>query len=235
MKTTKQPIQIASIGAIMNTVVMNVYLDHIDMEDRRGPIIWYKEPRGRKIRGQIMDDILIALPGWDNFEKYVIKRNNCTEDHWDGNLNLATIDDSDPTILWNRIYHDNINPNFKRFDLLKINNKVLYTAKEWLEDKDQRESLSKIFHTLKEMNKDKDGDTKSLYSITAVGKSGVTWYLTEWDPENHIFFGYASLFHDYNDEWGEIPEDDLITTNAVILPHSQNDMRNQYYFYINNK
>lgn len=240
MKTTKQPIQIASIGAIMNTVVMNVYLDHIDMEDRRGPIIWYKEPRGRKIKGQIMDDTLIALNGWDNFEKYIIKRKsdsgfNCTEEHWDGNINLATIGNLDSTTLWNRIYCENKNPNFKRFDLLKINNKVLYTAKEWLEDKDQRESLSKIFDALKEKNKDKDGDTESLYSITAVGKSGVTWYLTEWDPENHIFFGYASLFHDHNDEWGEIPEDDLITTNAVILPHSQNDMRNQYYFYINNK
>jgi len=63
MNNNKEPIQIAFIGAIMNTVVMNVYLDHIDMEDRRGPIIWYKEPRGRKIKGQIMDDTLIALNG----------------------------------------------------------------------------------------------------------------------------------------------------------------------------
>jgi len=39
MKTIKQPIQIATIGAIMNTVVMNVYLDHIDLEDSRGPIV----------------------------------------------------------------------------------------------------------------------------------------------------------------------------------------------------
>jgi hypothetical protein len=39
MKKPKTNIQIATIGAIMNTVVMNVVLDHIDMDDSRGPII----------------------------------------------------------------------------------------------------------------------------------------------------------------------------------------------------
>ena len=29
-----------------------------------------------------------------------------------------------------------------------------------------------------------------------------TWYATEYDPENRIFFGYASIFRDWNDEWG---------------------------------
>ena len=29
-----------------------------------------------------------------------------------------------------------------------------------------------------------------------------TWYATEYDPENKIFFGYVSLFGDHNDEWG---------------------------------
>ena len=28
-----------------------------------------------------------------------------------------------------------------------------------------------------------------------------TWYATEYDPERRLFFGYASLFGDYNDEW----------------------------------
>lgn len=29
-----------------------------------------------------------------------------------------------------------------------------------------------------------------------------TWYATEYDVENELFFGYVSLFGDYNDEWG---------------------------------
>ena len=29
-----------------------------------------------------------------------------------------------------------------------------------------------------------------------------TWYATEYDPEEEIFFGYVSIFGDYNDEWG---------------------------------
>jgi len=29
-----------------------------------------------------------------------------------------------------------------------------------------------------------------------------TWYATEYDPENKVFFGYVSIFGDWNDEWG---------------------------------
>ena len=29
-----------------------------------------------------------------------------------------------------------------------------------------------------------------------------TWYATEYDPEARIFFGYVSIFGDWNDEWG---------------------------------
>lgn len=29
-----------------------------------------------------------------------------------------------------------------------------------------------------------------------------TWYATEYDPETRIFFGYVSIFGDWNDEWG---------------------------------
>jgi hypothetical protein len=28
------------------------------------------------------------------------------------------------------------------------------------------------------------------------------WFVTEYNPEEKIFFGYVSLFGDYNDEWG---------------------------------
>ncbi len=29
-----------------------------------------------------------------------------------------------------------------------------------------------------------------------------TWFATEYDPEEKVFFGYASIFGDHNDEWG---------------------------------
>ena len=29
-----------------------------------------------------------------------------------------------------------------------------------------------------------------------------TWYATEYDPESKEFFGYVSIFGDWNDEWG---------------------------------
>lgn len=36
-----------------------------------------------------------------------------------------------------------------------------------------------------------------------------TWYATEYNPENKTFFGYVSLFGDYNDEWGYFTLDEL--------------------------
>jgi DUF2958 family protein len=29
-----------------------------------------------------------------------------------------------------------------------------------------------------------------------------TWYATEYDPATKTFFGYVSIFGDWNDEWG---------------------------------
>lgn len=29
-----------------------------------------------------------------------------------------------------------------------------------------------------------------------------TWYATEYDPETKMFFGFVSIFGDWNDEWG---------------------------------
>ncbi len=29
-----------------------------------------------------------------------------------------------------------------------------------------------------------------------------TWFATEYDPEDKMFFGYVSIFGDHNDEWG---------------------------------
>ena len=36
-----------------------------------------------------------------------------------------------------------------------------------------------------------------------------TWYATEYDPTDRIFFGYVSIFGDWNDEWGSFSLDEL--------------------------
>ena len=35
------------------------------------------------------------------------------------------------------------------------------------------------------------------------------WYATEYDPVDRIIYGYASIFHDWNDEWGCTSLDEL--------------------------
>ena len=36
-----------------------------------------------------------------------------------------------------------------------------------------------------------------------------TWYATEYDPKEKIFFGYVSIFEDWNDEWGSFSLEEL--------------------------
>ena len=36
-----------------------------------------------------------------------------------------------------------------------------------------------------------------------------TWYATEYDPLTRTFFGYVSIFGDWNDEWGSFSLDEL--------------------------
>lgn len=36
-----------------------------------------------------------------------------------------------------------------------------------------------------------------------------TWYATEYDPQQRTFFGYVSIFGDWNDEWGSFSLDEL--------------------------
>jgi hypothetical protein len=36
-----------------------------------------------------------------------------------------------------------------------------------------------------------------------------TWYATEYDPKNKMFFGYVSIFNDWNDEWGYFSQTEL--------------------------
>ena len=36
-----------------------------------------------------------------------------------------------------------------------------------------------------------------------------TWYATEYNEKEKMFFGYVSIFGDYNDEWGYFTIDEL--------------------------
>lgn len=36
-----------------------------------------------------------------------------------------------------------------------------------------------------------------------------TWYATEYNPEEKIFFGYVSIFGDWNNEWGSFSLEEL--------------------------
>jgi hypothetical protein len=36
-----------------------------------------------------------------------------------------------------------------------------------------------------------------------------TWYATEYDHKTRTFFGYVSIFGDWNDEWGSFSLDEL--------------------------
>ena len=36
-----------------------------------------------------------------------------------------------------------------------------------------------------------------------------TWYATEYNPDQRLFFGYVSIFGDINDEWGYFSLDEI--------------------------
>ena len=46
-----------------------------------------------------------------------------------------------------------------------------------------------------------------------------TWYATEYDPESKEFFGYVSIFGDWNDEWGlfALAELENYEANSVLV------------------
>jgi len=53
-----------------------------------------------------------------------------------------------------------------------------------------------------------------------------TWFATEYDPTDKMFFGYVSLFGDYNDEWGSFS---LAELESVKLPLGLSIERDLYF------
>ena len=43
-----------------------------------------------------------------------------------------------------------------------------------------------------------------------------TWYATEYDPKDKMFFGYVSIFGDWNDEWGYFSLQELESYNGPL-------------------
>lgn len=43
-----------------------------------------------------------------------------------------------------------------------------------------------------------------------------TWYATEYDPQQRTFFGYVSIFGDWNDEWGNFSLDELESYKGIF-------------------
>ena len=53
-----------------------------------------------------------------------------------------------------------------------------------------------------------------------------TWYATEYDPKEKIFFGYVSIFGDHNDEWGSFSLEEL---ENIVLPFGLGIERDKYF------
>ena len=51
------------------------------------------------------------------------------------------------------------------------------------------------------------------------------WFATEYDPEDKIFWGYVSLFGDYNDELGSFGLEELETIELPLRMHIERDLR----------
>ncbi len=52
------------------------------------------------------------------------------------------------------------------------------------------------------------------------------WYATEYDPKEKMFFGYASIFCDENDEWGYFSLEEL---ESIKCPLGLGIERNLYW------
>jgi len=53
-----------------------------------------------------------------------------------------------------------------------------------------------------------------------------TWYATEYNPQDKTFFGYVSIFNDWNDEWGYFS---LIELESLKGPFSLGIERDIYF------
>lgn len=82
--------------------------------------------------------------------------------------------------------------------------------------------LEKRFAQVGSQDQEKDPIVIAKY-FNPVGAG--TWYATEYDPINKIFFGYVSIFGDWCDEWGSFS---LAELEQVELPLGMKIERDLY-------
>ena len=55
-----------------------------------------------------------------------------------------------------------------------------------------------------------EGENDPLVIVKFFHPAGAgNWYATEYDPESRLFYGFVSIFGDWNDEWGYFSLDEL--------------------------
>ena len=57
-------------------------------------------------------------------------------------------------------------------------------------------------------SQEKEEDPIVVAKFFNAGGAG-TWWATEYDPKDKIFFGYVSIFGDHNDEFGDFSLEEL--------------------------
>ena len=71
-----------------------------------------------------------------------------------------------------------------------------------------------------------ENDKNPIVIAKFFNPSGIgTWYATEYNPKDKIFFGYVSLFGDHNDEWGYFS---LAELEEIELPFGLGIERDMY-------
>jgi hypothetical protein len=51
-----------------------------------------------------------------------------------------------------------------------------------------------------------------------------TWYAVSYDPKEKLFFGYVSIFGDWNDEWGYFSLEELESYNGLYRIGIERDL-----------
>ena len=74
---------------------------------------------------------------------------------------------------------------------------------------------------IKEFEKQGHTDGKDPKDIKVIAKffnplGAGTWYATEYLPDERLFFGFVSLYNDYNDELGYFSLDDFINYKGPL-------------------
>lgn len=86
-------------------------------------------------------------------------------------------------------------------------------------------AILKAFEKQGDTSEMKAEDTKII--VKFFGGGSARWYAVEYNPETRMFFGFVSLFNDYNDEPGYFSLDEL---EAIKFPPFGLPIERDMYF-----